>query len=271
MIKHLSRISFFLITAFIFGGCSKESPKKNFVARVNGAYLTKEDLSRIITTDSLNKFYKSEVIRNWINQELLYQAALKEGIYKEDEYVRLMEDAKKKLAASLFLKKYYEDEKVEFEPAEVEDYYNKHKDDFKRFYNSYFINTIIFNQEEKAIKFRSTVIESNWEKALNVFKSDSSIIQSKQNELLYDYEIHPVTLFRVVSDLDPNEVSIVLNISPGQFAVVQEIQKYEEGTIPPFEVIKPVVESRFIAQKKDEMLSNYMKELYSNNEIEVRN
>ncbi len=271
MTKHLNPISIILLTAFIFGGCSKESPKKNFIARVNDSYLTRDDLARLITSDSLNNFYRSEVIRNWINQELLYQAAIKKGIIKDDEFNRLIEDAKRKLASSMFLQKYYEDEKVEYDPSEVENYYNQHKDDFKRFYNSYFINTIIFNKEDEAIKFRATVLESNWDKALNVFKSDSSIIQSKQNELLYDYQIHPVTLFRVVSDLDPGEVSIVLNINSGQFAVVQEIDKYNQGTIPPYNVIKPVVESRFIAQKKDEMLSNYMKELYSNNEIEVRN
>ncbi|MCL5031336.1 MAG: peptidylprolyl isomerase [Bacteroidetes bacterium] len=271
MIKHLNPISIFLFTAFILGGCSKESPKKNFVARVNDSYLTREDLSRLIDTDSVNNFYKNEVIRNWINKELLYQTALKKGILKEDEFNRLISDAKKELAASMLVKKYYDDEKVDYEPAEVEEFYNQHKDDFKRFYDSYMINAITFNDEDKAIKFRSTVLESDWEKALNVFKGDSSIIQNKSNELLYNYEIHPVTLFRVVSDLNPNEVSIVINTGPGLYTVVQEIQKFDQGSIPPYEAIKPVVESRFVAQKKEELLSNYIKELYSNNEIEVRN
>ena len=271
MIKHLNPISIILFTAFIFGGCSKESHKKNFVARVNDSYLTKEDLSRIIDADSVNNFYRNEVIRNWINKELLYQTALKKGILKEDEFNRLINDAKKELAASMLVKKYYEDEKVDFEPAEVEEYYNQHKDDFKRFYESYLINTITFNDEDKAIKFRSIVLESDWEKAVNAFKDDSSIIENKPYKLLYDYEIHPVTLFRIVSDLNPNEVSIVIKISPGQYAVVQEVQKFDQGSIPPYAAIKPIVEDRFIAQKKEELLSNYIKELYSNNEIEVRN
>ncbi len=274
MIKPLNPISeiyVVLIAAFILSGCSKEPTKKNFVARVNDSYLTKEDLARMIDTDSTNKFYRSEVIRNWINRELLYQTALKKGILKEDKFNRLIEESRKELAASMFMKKYYEDEKVSYEPEEVEGYYNQHKDEFKRFYDSYMLNAIIFNDEDKAIKFRSTALESNWEKALNVFQGDSSIILSKPNELLYNYEIHPVTLFRVVSDLNPNEISIVINNGPGRYAVVQEIQKFDQGSIPPYEFLKPVVESRFVAQKKEELISNYIKELYSNNEIEVRN
>ena len=112
----------------------------------------------------------------------------------------------------MLMQKYYEDEKVSYEPEELEEYYNRHQEEFKRFYDSYLINRAVFNDEDKAVRFRAMVQESNWEKALNVFKSDPSIISTGTNELLYDYEIHPAPLLRIVSGLNPGEVSIVINI-----------------------------------------------------------
>jgi hypothetical protein len=260
------------IAASLFYGCGKENPQQNFVARVNNSYLTKEDLAKMIDTSNASNFYKNEVIRNWINKQVMYQEALKKGLLKESEFNRLIENSKMELAASMLIQKYYDDEKITSEPEELEDFYNQHQDSFKRFYDSYLINRTDFNDEDKAIRFRSIVQESNWDKAMNVFKSDSSIVNSGTNELLYDYEIHPVQLLRIISGLNPGEVSIVVNIEPKNgYSVVQEIQKFDKDSIPPFQLIKPLVEQRYITQKKEDLIKSYIKELYSNNEIEIRN
>jgi len=59
-------------------GCGKESPKGDFIARVNKSYLTKENLNSVSDSVKTNKLYSSEVIRNWVNRELLFQMAEKE-------------------------------------------------------------------------------------------------------------------------------------------------------------------------------------------------
>jgi hypothetical protein len=89
--------------------------------------------------------------------------------------------------------------------------------------------------------------------------------------LLYAFEIHPIALERIVTSLNPGEVSIVIKDEPGRFTVVNEIQKYNKGTTPPFEVIKTLVEGRFVEFKKENLIQSYIKDLYSNNDIEVRN
>ena len=222
-------------------------------------------------TSSVSNFYKNEVIRNWINREVLYQQAVKQGIIKEDRFKQIMDDAKKELAGSLLLQKYYEDEKNNIEPSALQDFYNNHKDDFKRFYDSYLINLTVFNDQDKAIKFRTIALESNWDKAMNVFKDEPSIIKKEENELLYNYQVHPEILYQVISEMDPNEISTVISEAPNQFAVVELIQKYNEDSIPPYDAVKQAVLDEFNAQKKEELLNNYIKELYSNNKIEVRN
>jgi hypothetical protein len=230
-----------------------------------------EQLADMIDTASTNNFYRSEIIRNWINNELLYQEAVKKGILQDEKFKKLINKSTKELAASLLLQKYYQDAKVSYEPKDVEDYYNQNKEEFIRFYDSYFVNIISFNNEDKAIQFRSTVLESDWERALNIFKDDSSLVYEKTKVLLYAFEIHPIALERIVTSLNPGEVSIVIKDEPGRFTVVNEIQKYNKGTTPPFEVIKTLVEGRFVEFKKENLIQSYIKDLYSNNDIEVRN
>jgi hypothetical protein len=263
---------FVCLAASLFFGCGKETPQPDFVARVNNSYLTRGDLAKIIDTNNVSNFYKNEVIRNWINKEVMFQEAVKKGILKDSEFNRIIENSKKELANSLLLQSYYENEKVSYEPGELEEYFNAHQQEFRRFYNTYLMNWAVFNDEDKAVKFRTMVQESNWEKASNVFKGDSSLINSSANELLYDYEVHPEPVLRILSGLNPGEVSIVINIEPGKYySVVQEVQKFVKDSIPPFQLIKPLVEKRFIARKKEDLIKSYIKELYSNNEIEIRN
>ena len=274
MKKHLKTISNIILPIIFFSalyGCGKQSPQKNFVARVNNTYLTREQLAKMIDTNTASNFYRNEVIRNWINSELLYQTAKEKGILKGEEYKSLIDKAQKELAASLLVQEYYGHEKTGYDNKELEDYYNQHQNEFKRFYDSYFINMINFTNEDRAIQFRNTVLESDWEKAVNVFKGDSSVFSINSRELYYDFEIHPVSLFRIVASLNPGEISIVISNEPGHYIIVQEIQKYNAGSIPPFDVIKSQVELRFAADRKSNLTRNYIKELYSKNDIEVRN
>ncbi|MHB8579426.1 MAG: peptidylprolyl isomerase [Ignavibacteriaceae bacterium] len=274
MIKHLNKIKIIVLLLFssiILFGCGKEKVKQDFVARVNNSFLTKEQLSSMLGSYADKNFYKEEVIRNWINRELLYQEAVKSGILKESTFDSLLENSKKELAISLFLANYYKKEKPTYDPKEVEDYYSKHQNEFVFFYNTYFLNIADFNDEDKAIKFRSLLFNVDWEKALNIFKDDSSIIKVQNEILLNDYQIQPISIQRIVSQLNPQEVSIVLNYQPGHYMVIQELQKFEKGVVPPYEVIKPEVEKRFVAEMKNDFLQSYIKDIYSNNDIEVKN
>ncbi|HUX61381.1 MAG TPA: peptidylprolyl isomerase, partial [Ignavibacteriaceae bacterium] len=257
--------------SIILSGCEKEKVKKDFVARVNNSYLTKEQLSSLMAGYSGKNYYKEEVIRNWINQELLYQEAVKNGILKEKAFNSLLDNSKKELAISLFLEKHFNDEKPSYDPKEVEDYYTQHQNEFAFFYDTYYLNIADFKNENKAIKFRTLLFDSDWEKALNVFKADSSINKVRYEVLLNDYQIQPVSIQRIVSQLNPQEVSIVINYQPGHYVVVQKLQTFNKGTVPPFNVIKSEVEKRFLAKMKNDFLQSYIKDIYTNNDIEVKN
>ena len=216
-------------------------------------------------------FYKNEIIRNWINKELLYQRAIKDGITNDSDYTHLVEDSKKELAVTLLLNKIYSEEREKIDNKQVEEFYKQNKDDFKSFYDAYIVNLITFNDEDEAIRFRSTLLETDWNRATNVFKGDSSIISLVTNRIYYEYELQPVSLARIIKELNPNEISIIFSNVQKDYSVVQLVKKFSKDSILPLEYVRDNVEDRLIADKKDELIRNYIKELYSKNDIEVKN
>ena len=265
-----SNILCILLAAAFLTGCGKEKPKKDYVARVNDVYLTSEELSGMISSGSYSKLYKEELIRAWIKREVLYQSALNDGLTNDEEFKRLVDNSKKELASAFLLKKYFEEESIDFDQKDVDEYFDKHKNEFQLFYDSYLINFISIKDEDKAVSFRLMAIESDWDKALNVFQTDSAIVKVNSRHLLYEHDIHPALLLRMVKELYPQEISIVLSTEPENYSVVQLVEKFEKGTIPPFEIIKDRVLKMFAAHKKEAVLKEYLNELYSDFEIEVK-
>lgn len=272
--RHLSllnKISLVLIAAAILTGCGKEQLKTKYVARVNDAYLTKKELASLIDTTSVNTLHKSEVIRNWINREILFQKAKKEGILQQDNYKGLIKNSGKELAGVLLLDSYISSVTINFEQRDLINYFEENSNDFKLRDKTYLLNIIHFSNEDRAVEFRSLVIDSDWKKAMNVFYGDSAIISLESKLLLREQDVYSIKVLRVVKRLHPLEISIVISEREGYYTVVQVLKKYLEGSLPSFALIKQDVERRFIAEKRKELMENYMKDLYSRNEIEVIN
>jgi hypothetical protein len=260
-----------LIAASILAGCGKEQPKTEYVARVNDAYLTKKELASLIDTTMITTLHKSEVIRNWINKEILFQKAKNEGILKNDDYKRLVKNSGKELAGVLLLDSYISSVKINFEQRDLINYFDENSNDFKLADNSYLLNIIHFSNEDRAVEFRSLVLDSDWQKAMNIFYGDSAIINNENEVLLKEQNVSSIKVLRVVKRLHPLEISIVISEREGYYTVVQVLKKYLIGSVPSYNVIKQDVEKRYLAEKRKELLENFIKDLYSKNEIEVIN
>lgn len=267
----LNKISLMFIAAAILSSCGKEPPKQEYVARVNDAYLTKTELASLIDTTNENTLHKSEVIRNWINMELLYQKAIAEGVLELDEYKRVIKKSEKKLAGVILLNNQSTSKKIKYERRDLINYFEKNNNDFKLSSKSYLLNIIHFKNEDRAVEFRSLLLDSDWQKALNVFYDDSTLINSQSKVLFKEQDIFSIKVLRMVKRLHPLEISIVISEREGYYTVVQVLKKYPKGSLPDFYVLQQEIEKRFLAEKRKEQLESYIKDLYSTNEIEVRN
>ena len=272
--RHLvkkKKISLLFISAIILFGCAEEKKEVDFVARVNDSYLSKKDLMELIDINTYSTFYRSEVVRNWINRELMFQKAVEEGILEEEKFIRLVENSERELAVALLLNQYVSGENITVVPAELRVYFEENRDEFKLAKNSYLLNIIHFSDEERAVDFRSGFLSSGWDSTLNYFDGDSTIVDVWNKVLFKEQDIFPITMLRLVKRLHPPEISIVISEGSGYYSIVQVLGKYMKGSLPPFTVIKDEIEIRYLAEKRNQLIEDYIENLYSTNEIEVIN
>ena len=267
--KTLTKI-LFLFGVLIFAACSKEQKKDDFVARVNESYLTREDFASLADTANLNSAQKEQLIKNWIYQEVLFQAADKEGITTREDYLNIVNKSSNELAAAMLIDDYVSKEKINYSDEDLIDYYESNKNYFRLNTDAYLINKVTFNNEDNAIKFRSLALDSEWKKAVSAFVNDSSLIINTESDLVEESNIYPVQLSRIIKDFYPGEISIVITNKPGYYSIVQLLNKLGKESVPSFEIIKTKLEKRFLAEKKKELVEEYLKNLYSQNEIEIK-
>ena len=268
LLKTNNIIVVLISAAALLTGCGKETQRKNFIAKVNNSYLLKEDLQTIIDSAPGSNQFRSEIIRNWVDRECLYQQAVKEGILNGKEYQKIIEDSKRELAAAMMLKKFYKEEVSNVDDKKLSTYFASHYELFRLNNVGYLLNRMDFSNENKAIQFRTTVLESSWNKASNVFKKEAFRITL--GVMFNGLEIHPAGLLRIVEELDPMEISIVVNTGENDFSVVQLIEKYPKESIPPLDVIKNKVLAMYISDKKEMQFKEYLEGLYSQNDIEIK-
>lgn len=267
----LNNIIFFSFCVLFLAACTQKAPPKEYVAKVNNQYLTEADLKSMMSPESQNHQYKNEIIREWINREVLYQEAVKQGILKDKEFKRISEQSEKEIAGSLLLQKMFSKQNQIVKDSSLYNFYKENMGEFKLFYDAYLINQVVFKNEKEALRFHSIVLEENWNSALDSCNTDTSLISNNQNRLLYDYQVHSIDILKIIKELLPNEISIVVKDAAGNYDIVQLLKKYDKNSILPLDLVKSRVKERYLMRCKDSLINNYIKSLYSSNKIEVKN
>jgi len=263
-------IAFVLYFVFIGAfGCSKNEKSDKYVIKVNDAVLTEEQIKLALSDKRNSGKLRSEFIQEWIEKEILFQEAVKNGIVDEKEFRSIMEQSKKELAASMFINKIMDQENTEPSEDEIQQYFENNKNDFKLNDDMFRVNIVYFDNFDKAVQFRNTVIETSWKNGLNMYRNVSSII-AERDQLISRYQLQPLTFLRGVSALQKDEISLVIETEPAKFAVVQLLEKLGKDLIPPLEVVKEEVKTRLTIIKKKEILKKYIDKLIVDHNLEIK-
>lgn len=267
----LLRISFLMIiTALFFIRCTEEEkPVKNLV-KVGDSVLTEEDLNSALGEYHNQSKYRDEYIINWIEREVLFKEAGNSGILDDKQFNTIIDRSRKELAAAILINKYLEENKYEPAAEELKKFYEQYKEDFILPDDAYKINRAYFGSKENAIRFRSILIESDWKKAINAFRGDGSLLNNESDNSIYAYQLQPATLPKILDNLLPGEISIVHQVEPMSFVIVQLIEKYDRGSIPAFEIIQEKIKNRLIILKNKEAIKNYVNKLIDDYNIEIK-
>jgi hypothetical protein len=259
-----------LLLSFTFIKCSKEEKEAKSVVKVNNSVLTEEDIERALSSSNNFGKFREEFIQNWIETEILYDEAVDDGILDDKEFKSIIEQSKKKLAASMYLDKILSDKVKEPTNDELLDYYETKQEDFRLTDESFRINIAEFNNFDKAVRFRTMLLESGWNRSASAFRDDVSLVFAYNDVVKSGYMLQPQILSKNLYNLMPGEVSIVLELEPSKFTVVQLVEKLGKGSVPPFEAIKEKLKRQYLVLKNKEFITDYINNLVEDHNVEIK-
>lgn len=264
-----------LLVMVVSSGCGKRKETGAFVARVNNEYLTQEELRETLDTVALGSGPQvRDFVARWVNATLLYEEAKREGLERDPEVNRTLEEMKRQLAIDRLLeKKVYTDELREITDEEIKSYYEKHKGDFLLTENVAKVQYVLFSKREAATSFRNQVVKSqNWFEVLADFAQDSSLVSSiiSRVDSLYIRESAPVgkELWETAARLSTGEISPVTKTEEGYY-VLRSLGVQQKGDIAELSFVEPEIRDRVLVEKHQKALERFLDRLRKKYAVEL--
>lgn len=149
-------ISVVILLSFYHSGCVRDvPPNEEVLAQVNNAYLLRGDVSDI-QKDRIPGY-----VTRWIDQELLYQAAVKHNIHKDAVVRKQVEDYRREVLGKLFVETYYS-HLPEIGESDLRSFYSEHLGEFTRnseeakIYHFIFTSRTDANAAARILKYNSS-------------------------------------------------------------------------------------------------------------------
>lgn len=272
----MKRYLIILLGLFLILSCAKKEDAKTkttYLAKVGNATITEADLDRELK--SIPPFAqqlfagsegKQKFLEELIKKELLYQEALKKGLDKDHEYKSRVEDFKKITLVGKLLEKEIE-AKSNVTMEDVQNYYNKNKDEFSEI-KQIRMSQILVKTDDEAQKILDRLKKG--ETFATVAKSASIDTNSAKNGGDLGY----LSLQQIAPDirntamrLKVGEISNPIKTPSGIHIIMITDKKL--GKQAEFEKVKNAIFQRLTAQKQREAFDNYIENLKKNYKVEI--
>jgi hypothetical protein len=213
--------------------------------------------------------FRQEVIRSWVEREVLNQISVENELLHENNFFRIIELNKKELSASIAIKDFLELNTDSVSNEELINYYNLNREDYSILDDAFIINLISFKNEESAIEFREIAIQESWAEAVARFEYDSSLVKILHNKFFNQSEIQSKKILRILQRLFINEISLVVNTELNNFVVVQQIDILTKNTTPEFNYVEDNVRESYIILKQQELVREYIDSLITKKKVKI--
>lgn len=243
------------LAVVLLGGCKKEPERATVLAQVGDATLTLEDLRESFPPEFeqlVRREQYLDFIKRWMDDEVVYQQALKAKLETDSSVVRRLEKLKRKLLIEEFLAR--ENAAEVFEPDEMamNQYYEMHKEDFRRKVPEVKYVQIRVQTGKQASDLRSkavrgdflTVAEAN---SLDpVPESYASIVFKKQTEF-------PACLSQDIASASIGNVTLPI-ACPDGFYLIKVLERQDAGSLIPFAEAREEISGLLVMERKDKLL-----------------
>ncbi|GJQ62452.1 MAG: hypothetical protein SCALA702_15050 [Melioribacteraceae bacterium] len=264
-----SKIISFAFAILALVSCKEETSQESYVVKINNSVLTEAELNNIISDRGTALKHREEFIREWIDTEILYREAVVLGFDKTEEFNAIIEETKKHLAGTLVIKDYVDQNFSEPGIYDVKKYFEEHSSEFQFSNKVYVLNLAVINGEAEALKFRDYIVDYDWGIAENYFAENAAVNKMLNEKFFHEYQLMPSQLNKIVKTLPIGEPSILLELEPGLFTIVEVVHIYNEGEIPEFDYVRENVKEKYGMIQKKKLIAEFMESLYSRYNIEI--
>jgi len=260
----------------IVAGCfsSKDSDMKDerIFATVNEEYLTESGLKAIIPGEIFENFsdeHKKEIVKEWVNNELIYQEAIRRDIDKDPDISRILVNSKRNLLCNELLERIYSNLPVP-EDEELEMYYDKHKNYFILHDNEFKIRYALFDNRKDAQDFYRAVKKGGSFSDLAKEGSKDPSFQVGGDIGIINEEIVEPEIWSAIENtyikLGLIKISDPFSVIDGWACLIVD-EVYKKGTVKPFKAVREQVNDMYTIEKREEARSAFVQELASSAKI----
>lgn len=255
--------------------CTRQPERAQEIARVDDQTLTLDMIHQQLDTSSgISEMQVRMFTRQWVNSELLYQEAKRQGLDRSEAVLRNLENARRELAINALIEKdIFNDTPQSISKEEIATYFKNHLDEFALRDDIVEISLAVFSEREPAAAFRETALQGKgWEAALaesqNAKNGQSPLITKTDSAFYNQSTLFPAKLWKVSSALGPGEVSFPVKTSAGYFVILL-VGSYQRGASPPVEYVEDAVRGRLMMQHRQEHFTEYLETMRKKHIVQI--
>ncbi len=244
--------------------CGPERHSTPVVARVGDAALTVAQVQNRVAPGlgpEETVAQRREFVDKWIQQQLVYQEALAQGL---DEYARvqqLLDEARRDVLVASFLNREFEAQ-VEISEFEITDYFATHSQEFLRTEDEIRAQHVLLNSQRHANTLRQKLVQGDsFEDAALEHSLDQSSKGAGGDLGYFGAEDYP-ELWQACQNLTINRLSKPVESNRG-LHLVRVLDRQEAGTVKDLEQVRREIVETLVHQHYRQQLDDLVQRLKS--------
>jgi len=254
---------FIFIVFFLFISCStEEGSGEEVFARVGEKTLTKKDISEMKKKGLVNEGSISNLVNGWVEKTLLYEAATKISLDKDEVLLKKRDVFYKNLLVSSFLDIKSKKE-ISVSKKEISNYYNNNKKSFTRNSDEILLKHFVLptSKEAKKVKrfLKSNKKGKDFEGLVKKYKPETKTVKEG---LTGDSLIGFVFKYSAGDVIGPKLIN-------GYYHVFNILKKHNKKSIRGLEFVYDEIHQRIFKTKELKFLDSVLDSLFLNNDVYI--
>ncbi len=256
----------FVVVLLLFSFCSRDAEPVDYIARVNNAYLTKNNLLRMLPDIDNSKFvdedFVKSIVSSWVKNEIIFQQAKKYHFDRDESIAYKVQNYEKELIVGSYIH-YLLQSNISVSENEIRDYYFKNRKSFKRNVDEAKVSHVFVSDFDESNRIKNILRSRNRKEMDRLF-------------LKYSFEKKIVRKGEAVKEIDKTIFeSLPRNIlgpipSDYGYHIIEVLSRSRAGTIRPIDDVRDEILQRITQIKIQENYNVLVDSLVRSSDFEIK-